>query len=70
MSISKEENEIVMKMSLGFNKEYTNYINELSRKLERSRAATIRKIVKYSYQKLVLKEGDEDMRLEEEVLMS
>lgn len=62
---------ITSKMTIGFDEQHTNKLMDLSKKLKRSRADTIRRMIDYGYKKFVMKDssGDEDMRLEEEVLI-
>lgn len=67
----KDESTVVYKIGLGFNEECSNNLTELAKKLRRSKADTIRTMITYGYKKFVIKDssGDEDMRLEEEVLI-
>lgn len=67
----KEEETIVSKVSVGLNQRYDDNLSLLAKKLRRNKADTIRTMIDYGYKKFVRKDssGDEDMRLEEEVLI-
>lgn len=70
MGRPKEENVIVSKITLGFDKEYTDMIDALSKKMRRSKADTIRQVINHCHQRYIVGDKSDsvlefDLKIEE-----
>jgi len=65
--LQDEENFIVKKITIGFNKECTDNLLKLSKVLKRNQSDTIRTAINYCYKRLVDKDIKE-VDIQEEIL--